>query len=104
MTDLDLDPLATGRPVRLVPTAPGFWRLTMGVVTAALAPLFGFLAGVMAQRPESVVLLSPIYLGLLVGVVVGGFGVLLAVLGGIRIWRHNRSLNPAEAAASEAVA
>ena len=36
MTDLDLDPLATGRPVRLVPTAPGFWRLTMGVVTARL--------------------------------------------------------------------
>ena len=97
----DLDPLQAGRPVRLVPVAPGFWPVTLGVSLAAIAPLFGFLIGVMTKAPEGEVLLSPIYLGLLVGVLIGGAGVALAVLGGIRLWRHTQA-SRAEAEAAEA--
>ncbi|MHA7861897.1 hypothetical protein ACX1DX_11050 [Tessaracoccus sp. Y36] len=100
----DLDPVVTGRPVRLVPTAPGFWMLTLGVCIAALAPLLGFLLGVMRQRPQEDVLFSPLYIGLFVGVLVGGAGVVLAVLGGIRLWRHLRHARNLEDEATEAVA
>lgn len=82
---------APGRPIRLVPVAPGFWMTTIGVCIAALAPLFGFLFGVMTGRPEGTTLLGPVYWGLFVGVVLGGLGVLLAVVGGIRLWRHYRA-------------
>ena len=91
MSDTSLD-TTPGRPVRLVPTAPGFWMLTLGVCIAALSPLFGFLVGVMSQRPEGEVPLDPLYLGLFIGVVVGGMGVLLAVVGGVRLWRHYKGV------------
>ncbi|MDO5678481.1 MAG: hypothetical protein Q4G35_13380 [Propionibacteriaceae bacterium] len=103
----DLDPLQAGRPVRLVPVAPGFWAVALGVSLAAIAPLFGFLIGVMTKAPDGEVLLSPIYLGLLVGVLIGGAGVALAVLGGFRLYRHANSARlaaEAEAPAQEAVA
>lgn len=80
-----------GRPVRLVPTAPGFWMTVLGVVVAGLAPLFGFLIGSMIGVAEdSDAWLTPVYLGLLIGVVIGGLGVLMAVLGGRRLWRATR--------------
>lgn len=86
----DLDPLETGRPVRLVPVAPGFWATVLGVALAAIAPLFGFLVGVMTKNSEETGFLSPIYLGLVAGILVGGVGVAMAVYGGIRLWRHHR--------------
>ena len=75
-----------GRPVRLVPTPPGFWLTLLGVVTAIFAPLFGFLVGSASGSPEGDPLLSPLYWGLFGGVVVGGLGVVAAVLGGRRLW------------------
>ena len=93
MSDTTLQ-TAPGRPVRLEPTAPGFWMLLLGVCVAALAPLFGFLVGVMVERPQGDVAVDPLYLGLFIGVVVGGLGVLLAVLGGVRLWRHHRGQVP----------
>lgn len=81
---------APGRPVRLVPVAPGFWMTAVGVIVAALAPLLGFLVGVMTKRPDDPALLNPIYLGLFTGVIIGGVGVLSAVVGGIRLWRHHQ--------------
>lgn len=86
----DLDPLQSGRPVRLVPVAPGFWATILGVAIAALAPLFGFLTGVMSKTTEDSAFMSPIYLGLMTGVIIGGLGVALAVFGGMRLWRHHR--------------
>ena len=56
------------RPVRLEPTAPGFWPLTLGVCIAALAPLFGFLAGVMMGRPADDARFGPLYWGLFIGI------------------------------------
>ncbi|WP_052460186.1 hypothetical protein [Tessaracoccus massiliensis] len=92
MSEISYDAPGTGRPVRLAPTAPGFWLLVLGVCIAALSPLLGFLLGVMAQQPSGEVrLLSPLYWGLFVGVTVGGAGVLLAVFGGLRLWRHYKA-------------
>lgn len=93
-----------GRPIRLAPTAPGFWLITLGVCLAGLAPLFGFLVGVTSGRPEGEVIFSPLYWGLFAGVIIGGFGVLMAVLGGVRLWRHNqaRQLPGREASAGAA--
>ena len=96
MSDTSLDTAAlTGRPVRLEPTAPGFWMVTIGVVIAALSPLFGFLIGVMSKRPQTSDAIDPLYLGLFSGVIVGGVGVVLAVAGGMRLWRHHKTGTPA---------
>lgn len=79
-----------GRPVRLVPTAPGFWTTVLGVALAALAPLFGFLIGSMVAAPEEDVWLEPIYWGLFIGIVIGGVALVVAVFGGWRLWKHSR--------------
>ena len=81
--------VAPGRPVRLVPTPPGFWTTLLGVGTAVLAPLFGFLVGSASGAPEGDPVLSPLYWGLFTGVVVGGVGVVAAVIGGRRLWLHS---------------
>ena len=78
-----------GRPVRLVPTPPGFWLTLLGAGTAVLAPLLGFLVGSASGMPEGDPLLSPLYWGLFTGVIVGGVGVVAAVLGGRRLWLHS---------------
>lgn len=91
MTQTDSDTIPPGRPVRLVPTAPGFWTTILGVCIAALAPLLGFLGGSMLGRPEGDVMLDPMYWGLFGGVVIGGIGVLMAVIGGRRLWLHHRT-------------
>ncbi|MBK7821031.1 MAG: hypothetical protein IPJ61_08125 [Tessaracoccus sp.] len=77
-----------GRPVRLIPAPPGFWMTLLGVATAAIAPLFGFLIGSMMGAPTGETVLSPMYWGLFIGIVIGGVGVLAAVAGGYRLWRH----------------
>lgn len=82
---------SAGRPIRLAPTAPGFWMLLLGVCLAALAPLFGFLLGVMTGRPDGQATFSPLYWGLFGGVLVGSLGVLVALVGGVRLWRHRQS-------------
>jgi hypothetical protein len=95
--DSDLS-MAPGRPVRLVPTPPGFWMTLLGVGTAVLAPLFGFLVGSASGAPEGNPLLGPLYLGLFTGVIVGGFGVVAAVIGGWRLWLHSHRQDPDESA------
>jgi hypothetical protein len=77
-----------GRPIRLVPTPPGFWPLLLGVCAAALAPLFGFLIGSGTGSTDPDALMHPLYWGLLMGILLGGVGVLVALLGGRRLWRH----------------
>lgn len=96
----DFDTTA-GRPVRLAPTAPGFWLTALGVFLAGLAPLFGFLFGVMSGRSQEDEMFSPLYWGLFTGVIIGGIGVLMAVAGGIRLWKNAQTVRlRAEEAAS----
>src|SRR5690606_3102097 len=86
--DSDLNPLEPGRPIRLEPTPPGFRMTLLGAFPAVLGPFFGFLVGSSMGRGDGDPLLSPLYWGLFVGVVVGGLGVIAAVIGGRRLWLH----------------
>ena len=53
MSQAATEPVITpGRPIRLEPTAPGFWMTILGVAIAALAPLLGFLTGSSFGRPD----------------------------------------------------
>lgn len=98
MNDTTTVSATPGRPVRLVPVPPGFWMTLFGVGLAALAPLFGFLAGSMVGAGEGGALFSPMYWGLFLGVVVGGFGVLMAMVGGRRLWVHLHRAEPEDVA------
>lgn len=96
MTSHDTDTVATGpsprpgRGIELEPLAPGAWTLIVGVCIAVLAPLFGFLIGTTFGPGDGEAVLTPIYLGLFLGVVVGGLGVLVALWGGWRIFHRRR--------------
>lgn len=91
---------APGRPVRLVPTPPGFWRLVLGICTATFAPLFGFLVGSLTGSPEAAAVeMNPQYWGLFGGFVLGGLGLGTAILGVRRLWSHYRGRATEEEAA-----
>lgn len=91
MSDPNHDDVPPGRPVRLVPTRPGFWRLLLGLCLATFAPLFGFLVGTITGSGGPASEMTPQYWGLLVGFLLGGLGLVVAFLGGRRIWLdHDR--------------
>ncbi|MDO5739365.1 MAG: hypothetical protein Q4P07_04365 [Ornithinimicrobium sp.] len=89
-------PLTRGRPVVLVPTPPGLWMVLLGVFVATLSPLFGFLWGGTFGTGEEGQTLSPIYIGLFLGVLVGALGVIAALLGGVKLYRYNQSVRTAD--------
>jgi len=68
----------------------GIWQVALGVVLAVLAPLAGFLGGTMAGPSDTVVDVDPLLAWLIGGLCVGGIGVLIAFLGGLRWHRANR--------------
>lgn len=94
------DEPARGRRIVLEPTPPGLWAVLLGTAVAALAPMGGFLVGGAIGTSDTQPANDPMFLALFVGMVVGGVGVLVAVLGGIRLWRH---LHRSEVAAEEQV-
>jgi uncharacterized membrane protein len=78
-----------GRPVRLVPTPVGFWRLVLGLCITTLAPLFGFLYGSMrGADPDAA--MPPMYWGLFIGFVIGGLGLAMAIVGAWKLWTASR--------------
>jgi hypothetical protein len=81
----DVDPYRPSDPGDF----PGIHRIVIGTAIAVLAPLFGFLGGsvVGAEGDDSV---QPLFFWLVGGIIVGGVGALIAVLGGIRLFRHRR--------------
>lgn len=83
---------AAGRQIRLTPLPPGAWLVIGGGVVAALGPLFGFLAGSMMGSTTGTGDLSPIYLFLFLGLLVGGLGIGAVLLGIRRLARHLRGL------------
>ena len=83
-------PAQTGRPVVLTPVAPGLWLVIGGGIIAALGPLFGLLVGSMIGTTEQSDL-SPLFLWLMGGIVVGAVGVGMVLLGARRLLRDRRA-------------
>ena len=77
-----------GRRVVLESTPPGLWRVLLGVALAALAPLLGFLVGGIRGAGKVGDKVDPMFISLFLGIVIGGVGLLIAVSGGTRLWRH----------------
>ena len=74
-TDPELTASSAGRQVKLTPVPPGFWLIIGGGLVAALGPMFGFLIGSVIGSTTDRDDLSPIYLFLFGGIVIGGLGV-----------------------------
>ncbi|WP_460359442.1 hypothetical protein [Mycobacterium sp. ZZG] len=88
VTASDVDAIEAGRPVVLEPTPPGMWRVLLGGAVAVLAPLLGFLVGSIFGAGTIGDSIDPMFVSLFVGIVIGGFGILVALSGGARLWRH----------------
>ena len=63
-----------GRPVVLVPTPAGFWKVVGGIAVGMLAPLFGILIGSTLGSAEAANRMDGLYWGFFIGCVVGGLG------------------------------
>jgi len=89
------DPEATapsaGRQVTLTPVPPGIWLIIGGGLVAALGPMFGFLIGSVIGSTTDKGDLSPIYLFLFGGIIIGGLGVGAVLLGARRVIRSRRA-------------
>lgn len=84
-------PVPPGRPVRLVPTPPGFWPLLLGAAVGLLAPFFGTLIGSGMGVTGDASRMSPLYWGFFIGGLIGAIGLLVAARGAVRLLRHTRS-------------
>jgi hypothetical protein len=91
-SDRESTSAAAGRQIQLTPMPPGSWLLIGGGVVAALGPLFGFLVGSMIGSTTDTGDLSPIYLFLFLGILLGGLGIGAVLLGLQRMVRHRRTL------------
>ena len=89
-TDPELTAHSAGRQVNLTPVPAGIWLIIGGSLVAVLGPMFGFLIGSILGSTTDRGDLSPIYLFLFGGIVVGGLGVGAALLGARRVIRERR--------------
>ena len=90
----DDTPPPPGRPVRLVPTPSGFWRVAGGAVVALLAPFFGILIGSTQGSSEVSGRMDPLYWGFFIGCLIGALGVLSIGLGARALLRGARAPDP----------
>ena len=92
-TDPDPGP-EKGRPIRLIPVAPGVWLVILGGGVMVLGPLFGFLVGTILGTDGETLAMSPIFLCLFLGFLVAGAGLGTAILGIRRILRSRITSQP----------
>ncbi|QFG68682.1 hypothetical protein [Ornithinimicrobium pratense] len=86
----DETPAPSGRPVRLEPTPPGFWRVLGGAIVAVLAPFFGILTGSTLGADEPSTRMDPLYWGFFIGCVIGALGLVSVGLGARQLMRNPR--------------
>ncbi|WP_131104884.1 hypothetical protein [Ornithinimicrobium sufpigmenti] len=91
-------PAPPGRPVRLVPTPPGFWGVLGGAIVAVLAPFFGILIGSTRGSEEVSSRMDPIYWGFAIGCIIGALGMVAVLLGARRLWLDARARKQEERA------
>lgn len=84
----DDNPVPAGRPIRLVPMAPGVWTVLLGAGVMLLGPLFGFLFGTMVGTEPQAWGMSPIFLFLFFGFIAAGLGLGVVLLGARTIIRN----------------
>lgn len=98
VTDTELvyddTPAPPGRPVRLVPTSSGFWRLVLGALGALLAPFFGILVGSTIGTHDTASGMDPLYWGFFIGGLIGIVGIMVGGSGALTLMRHLRSREP----------
>lgn len=87
----DDTPAPPGRPVRLEPTPPGFWRTVGGAILAVLTPFFGILIGSTMGDDDPASRMDPLYWGFFAGLVGGGLGLLIMGLGIRQLLRNPRT-------------
>lgn len=87
----DDTPAPPGRPVRLVPTPDGFWRVAGGIIVAMLAPFFGILVGSAIGAEDPAGRMEPLYWGFFAGAVIGGLGLVSIGLGARVLLRGARA-------------
>ncbi|GGL15568.1 hypothetical protein [Planomonospora parontospora] len=78
------------------PERRGLRTMVLGSILAVLAPLAGFLGGSMAGHGSGVTGLSPLFLWMFGGLIIGAVGAVVAITGGLR-WaraRHTRQASP----------
>lgn len=86
-----------GRPVRLEPTPPGFWRLVLGAVIAVLAPFFGLLVGSSMGGHDTASSMGPLYWGFFIGGLIGAPALVIAGTGGMTLLRQPTATSTKEA-------
>ena len=92
----DDTPAPPGRPVRLEPTPPGFWRVVGGAIVAVLAPFFGILTGSTLGADQPASRMDPLYWGFFIGCVIGALGLVSVGLGARQLMRNPRRGRPEE--------
>lgn len=71
-------------------TQPGLWLVVFGCLMAFLAPLGGFLGGTMRGSTGGGQDINAMTMWLVAGLGVGGIGVFVTLIGGMRWMRANR--------------
>lgn len=92
----DDTPAPPGRPVRLEPTPPGFWRVLGGAIVALLGPFFGILIGSTLGADEPSTRMDPLYWGFFFGCVIGALGLVSVGLGARQLMRNPPRRGPDE--------
>ena len=92
-----------GRNIVLKPVPPGLWLILLGAGAAVLGPAGGFLVGSIIGVGDGDATVNPVFLALVIGLIIGGIGGLVALLGGLKFIRNRTQTEVAEEAAAPAV-
>lgn len=93
-TDEPIDTDYRGQNIVLEPMPPGLWTILLGAGLAVLGPAAGFLIGSILGVGDDQSVVNPVYVSLVIGLVLGGIGGLIALLGTLRFIRRRARRSP----------